>query len=140
MRLHVVARGEEIEIVLMLREKNHQKKSDFASVKFPCFANYTTPNTEGKCVNIWEISSLFLSFFRVQISLAIFGSSGMAFQGRSDSERSHEVPLRVLMLGHSFVAGFKQFLFEDPTRHGPTLNLSNNEFMMARCNHSPDQI
>ena len=73
---------------------------------------------------------MFLSFFRVQISLAIFGSSGMAFQGRSDSDRSHEVPLRVLMLGHSFVAGFKQFLFEDPTRHGPTLNLSTNEFMI----------
>ena len=52
------------------------------------------------------------------------------FQGRTGLERNHEGPIKVLILGHSFVAGFKRFLMEDPMKHNLTLNLSAKEFMI----------
>ena len=54
----------------------------------------------------------------------------MASQDRTGFRERLDGPLKILILGHSFVAGFKEFLQEDPTRRNFKLNLSIREFMI----------
>lgn len=56
----------------------------------------------------------------------------MASPGQSGQERvKHHAVLKVLLLGHSFIAGFKRFLMErDSDEHNVTLNLSQKEFLI----------
>ena len=57
----------------------------------------------------------------------------MASPGQSGETRveKHHAVLKVLLLGHSFIAGFKRFLMErDSDEHNVTLNLSQQEFLI----------
>ena len=57
----------------------------------------------------------------------------MASPDQSGQERveKHHAVLKVLLLGHSFIAGFKRFLMErDSDEHNVTLTLSQKEFLI----------
>ena len=68
-----------------------------------------------------------LSVFARQALRAHVDVSATWHDGVSMSDRTRG---NTLILGHSFVAGFKEFLQEDPTRHNLKLNLSTREFMI----------
>ena len=57
----------------------------------------------------------------------------MAAQGRTGS--GIDMPIKVLILGHSFIVGFKKFLKEDPSKHNLKLNLSAKELMIQFSGH-----
>ena len=70
-----------------------------------------------------------LSVFWQNISPRVSARFKMASRGQP--YRVHENPLNVLLLGHSFIAGFKKFLQDrDSIEHNVTMNLSRREFLI----------